>query len=623
MVLHKRLDYGINGYQIPPLIKIPKYAKGKRSARKKTVDSRMCAFDLLAAVAGKLLLEGESSSTTNKVIGTPNAQSGKETIKGEQFDDEKPVKDKAYGNRSCSESTFGPHFVTQGLAISKACSLVVKSNPNVSNKEACTEKRPSHMDELYENNVKNVTLVDRNASNRCSLEDRMDKERTLHGLATSNRSVKIPFCGDQIPLNSFSPKLQDEKLFVYKDDDENSYGCTNPSFSTNKALRDQGTGHRKQLATKFWKVATTMTKDRELSNTEMKPSFHNRKVCYTRQRTQRSAFKRRKLFQRRPMSAPNGRIDEKRVLASSVNGRLTSYGAEDFHVKLTIKSFKVPELFIEIPETSTVGSLKRTVMEAVTAILGGGLRIGVLLQDKKVRDDSKTLVQAGISHGDKLDDLGFTLEPSASQSLPMLANTDEPQLLLPSDFAEPLTRFPVVIPPSDGGKFDTSPEYPLIPQGNCLEIDHDSGISPVDALSLEKIAEDARPLIAIPSMSVEALPIVPVRKQRRSEMAQRRIRRPFSVTEVEALVHAVEKLGTGRWRDVKIRAFDNAKHRTYVDLKDKWKTLVHTARISPQQRRGEPVPQELLDRVLAAHAYWSQQQAKLQGKPSAEACLLI
>lgn len=50
---------------------------------------------------------------------------------------------------------------------------------------------------------------------------------------------------------------------------------------------------------------------------------------------------------------------------------------------------------------------------------------------------------------------------------------------------------------------------------------------------------------------------------------------------------------------------------TYI-LQDKWKTLVHTARISPQQRRGEPVPQELLDRVLAAHAFWSQHQGKQQ-----------
>lgn len=55
--------------------------------------------------------------------------------------------------------------------------------------------------------------------------------------------------------------------------------------------------------------------------------------------------------------------------------------------------------------------------------------------------------------------------------------------------------------------------------------------------------------------------------------------------------------------------------RTMGLLQDKWKTLVHTARISPQQRRGEPVPQELLDRVLAAHAYWSQHQCKHQLKP--------
>jgi len=43
-------------------------------------------------------------------------------------------------------------------------------------------------------------------------------------------------------------------------------------------------------------------------------------------------------------------------------------------------------------------------------------------------------------------------------------------------------------------------------------------------------------------------------------------------------------------------------------VQDKWKTLVHTAKISPQQRRGEPVPQELLNRVLNAHGYWTQQQ---------------
>ena len=47
---------------------------------------------------------------------------------------------------------------------------------------------------------------------------------------------------------------------------------------------------------------------------------------------------------------------------------------------------------------------------------------------------------------------------------------------------------------------------------------------------------------------------------------------------------------------------------------DKWKSLVRTARISPQKRRGEPVPQQLLDRVLAAYAFWSQLQAQAQVK---------
>merc|ERR1711925_54514 len=96
---------------------------------------------------------------------------------------------------------------------------------------------------------------------------------------------------------------------------------------------------------------------------------------------------------------------------------------------------------------------------------------------------------------------------------------------------------------------------------------------------------DSRALVAVPPINAEALAMVPLnQKSKRSELVQRRTRRPFSVSEVEALVHAVEEVGTGRWRDVKLRSFEDADHRTYVDLKDKWKTLVHTARIAPQQR---------------------------------------
>lgn len=132
-----------------------------------------------------------------------------------------------------------------------------------------------------------------------------------------------------------------------------------------------------------------------------------------------------------------------------------------------------------------------------------------------------------------------------------------------------------------------------------LESDHESAPSPHYA-ALEKISANSRALVPLTAVNAEALSAVPLRKPKRSEATQRRIRRPFSVSEVEALVQAVEKLGTGRyitmshthsslcllnscmqmliseflldllshrWRDVKMRAFDNAKHRTYVDLK--------------------------------------------------------
>lgn len=76
-------------------------------------------------------------------------------------------------------------------------------------------------------------------------------------------------------------------------------------------------------------------------------------------------------------------------------------------------------------------------MEAVTAILAGGLRVGVVLQGKKVRDDKQTLVQAGISHGDKMENLGFTLEPNSTRAPPTIAFLEDPNTLVPSNAVLP------------------------------------------------------------------------------------------------------------------------------------------------------------------------------------------
>jgi hypothetical protein len=65
-----------------------------------------------------------------------------------------------------------------------------------------------------------------------------------------------------------------------------------------------------------------------------------------------------------------------------------------------------------------------SVMEAVTAVLGDGLHVGILLQGKKVRDDSKTLLQTGISQDQKRHSLGFILEPRHAQINPPASSED-------------------------------------------------------------------------------------------------------------------------------------------------------------------------------------------------------
>ncbi|KAK9195863.1 hypothetical protein WN943_003991 [Citrus x changshan-huyou] len=120
-------------------------------------------------------------------------------------------------------------------------------------------------------------------------------------------------------------------------------------------------------------------------------------------------------------------------------------------MKLRIKSLKVPDLRIEIPATATVGSLKvcdtpicdflffhfgfmllpyyvyRMVMEAMIAVLGDGLHVGIRLQGKRVRDDTKTLLQTWICHGDKRHRLGV-LEPKHVHITPPSHSNDCPLL---------------------------------------------------------------------------------------------------------------------------------------------------------------------------------------------------
>ncbi|KAI3989840.1 hypothetical protein MKX01_040810 [Papaver californicum] len=635
MVLQKRLVYGFNGYQVP---RGCRSARGRSSFKRKIEDTQMGAFELLATVAGKLLQEREASPAHSNVSGgigtTMQATIGKDNVKQEQRDEEKSLKVESCDQGS-SEETSLVSEPYQNKSLEEFSHVV--SDPDSLMVNCDKAEKAEKAEETVIGFCRNEIVPD-----TCSLDDMLELDTKPPALVSSDSSIGIHRSSGPFPGCQGNVKL------VGRDDDDNSSGCTQPSTTPLKASRTpphlEDRKIKKVLESKYWEVAPKL--EGELSNSDgyIKPIPRKEKVFYTRQRSLRNTFKRRKLEKRSvstsdrgvssevisnsPKNRKNRNIDSlfstthggSGVSSSSAAGHESSSQSKDAHVKLSIKSFRVPELFIEIPETATVGSLKRSVMEAVAAIIGEGLHVGVLYQGKQIRDDSKTLLQTGICDDEKLDGLGFALEPKSTNGSHFCPK--DPPYLVQSDVPQLLTRYPCS-PAVDAGLSDASPDTPLTNLTNSVESDHDSVLSLTD-MSIDKTMPDSRALVPHPSMSVDALAVVPLhRKSRRSDVVQRRIRRPFSVHEVEALVHAVEKFGTGRWRDVKLRAFDNAKHRTYVDLKDKWKTLVHTARISPQQRRGEPVPQELLDRVLAAHAYWSQQQAKQQVKQLTETCLLL
>ncbi|KAK1321900.1 Telomere repeat-binding protein 4 [Acorus calamus] len=666
MVLQKRLDYELIGYQVP---KGSRSARGKSVARKKADDNGMFAFELLATVAGKLLSEEENDLPLTNCNGKTLHSITKESVKEEHKDEEKPLKTEPCDQGSCDESIL----ISDVDQLRQAQNFVVKNHGQTSSgevsypifKNSCVGKSEIRANDDAFDSYAGSARGDCNERHSRSfsgyhegkvstLRDLMEEDVKPPALVSSDSSVELPPCPVRTPEGDSFTKHVNNMGIVSRDDDENSSGCTQPSKANAKAYRPQRIGNKRikrSVAYKYWK-APTISKDGQPSNTDpdMKPVYRNKKMCCTRRRIGPQTctpFKKRKLagtssfltseegVSREYISGPPEKFIKGETTgsvasvhgvpgaSSSLSGQKSSTESGEFHVKLNIKSFRVPELFIEIPEDATVGSLKRTVMEAVTAILGGGLRVGVLLQGKKVRDDNKTLLQAGISHHDKIDTLGFTLEPNTAHTPPPLESSEEPALLLPCDAPKPLSRLPASPLPNPVDVPELPSDHPLAIMGSLIESDQDSAPTPPE-VSLDKTSPNSQALVPVPAMNVEALAVVPLpRKLRRNELVQRRIRRPFSVSEVEALVQAVEKLGTGRWRDVKLRAFDNAKHRTYVDLKDKWKTLVHTARISPQQRRGEPVPQELLDRVLSSHAYWSQHQAKLHVKQQSEACLLL
>ncbi|KAJ4908420.1 Telomere repeat-binding protein 4 [Raphanus sativus] len=591
MVVKRRLNCG--GFDFSSIPKAPRSTRRKVSTteRDDDVDSHITAFDLLASLAGKLLEESESSSSTSSTYGGDDSQedhllAGK-MIKLEQVED-------VYNNNKLASKS--PSEITSETSLRIPSDCVLEQTPVSDCKRALDLKPLESGGITEETGVVNVGAG-------------FEQGEATNGLMiTDTISLKDP---------SHESVHRDGSKLVCRDDDENY--CKYYKFSDKSYRPMTRVGHRritkKSMVIKYGRAVVPRSKCFKDTRTDgcLKALYRKRKLCYGyNQWKHESVRRKRRLCDKGWVvySDGGGGLSSESVTNSPVKGE---------SVKLSIKSFRIPELFIEVPGTATVGSLKRTVMEAVTALLGDGIRIGVLVQGKKVRDDKSTLSQTGLSCRENLDNLGFTLEPGSSEN---------PVISMPTDSTNLSERSAASSPALDSrSPFLLQDAHHVINIGTCVENSQELVPYQIDITADERQQQpssDSRAIVPVPPMEPDALAIVPLKeKPKRTELSQRRTRRPFSVTEVESLVHAVEELGTGRWRDVKLRSFGDASHRTYVDLKDKWKTLVHTASISPQQRRGEPVPQELLDRVLAAHRHWSQHQVKQNGKHQAAATMVV
>ncbi|KAI7756559.1 hypothetical protein M8C21_009869 [Ambrosia artemisiifolia] len=639
MVSKKRLyNGGFNGFIAPVVPKAPRSSR-RISRKKSSAGSEICPFELLAAVAGKLLQESESSVSSTGPERKEQITVPEEGVKQEPLEVKiNPLRLDYLDQGCCGDNEFVSEPSNLELKLEPAVKDLRAESDNDSALEHASIISTSDFSKEVSVNVKLEASNDKNGIDRDLCNANMDiKEAQVQTNAVEkpsedftavkscvNRRVinkscynaHLPFYSDPAPSACFPQHRNNVKIGI-RDDDEN-YFSFNQHIAKMRAFSLQSrAGYRRVrkmlTTTRHWKSVPKL-KDYKPSNAtsrRVKAFNQNRKNIYMRERFQEETnSKRRKLFHhnskpdyvQETSSESISNTPKAKSVTSSVTNHKSPFQSKDGRVKFSIKSFTVPELYIEIPETSTIGSLKRTVVEAVTAILGGELHVGVLLQGKKINDDNTTLQQTGISLNS--DTLGFILEPQK-----------EPSSLPSCDIHEPPPSIYPASPVMDVGFLNSSVDPPVV---TCLDNQIENK-QESKQVSMEEMV-DTKDIVPMRQLTPEALAIVPLNHKvsKKSELSQRRTRRPFSVSEVEALVEAVETLGTGRWRDVKIRAFDDANHRTYVDLKDKWKTLVHTASISPQQRRGEPVPQALLDRVLAAHSFWSQNQSKPHGKHHTE-----
>lgn len=278
-------------------------------ARKRGDDKRLCPFDLLVEVAGKLSSESENSTFSpscingrSKEVVKQDLLCNKEDLKTEIPDlssntilsPEIAIKKQVTASNELPQSSKLEHSeplclqmkskindtaaggsVVSNSGISVGCSAYTDICRSVSiRKSSAIAEVGGEKDELtrvvkYEDQMPGNRL-ELNSMDMYSLEDPMDLDVKPPAPASSDSSAEVPVCRDN-PCSSSMPKHESGiEHIVHRDDDDNSSGCTHPNTITNKASRPTNCtgdhGERKFSTSKYWKAAINMSKYGQISH---------------------------------------------------------------------------------------------------------------------------------------------------------------------------------------------------------------------------------------------------------------------------------------------------------------------------------------------------------------------
>lgn len=275
------------------------YSFQRRGPQKKSVeDGQICAFELLASIAGKLLQESESSSASSHASqGNSQPAFGKD-VKQERQDEHKPPKDErldqGYSEESvsleltsknidqkCTPKEFlhaesdtaleRTSIITNSDSSEKVAgqlkSVIRSSKPTLLNYSGKLGRSSPGIGESSYGNVGNgiELLKDSegletggcNRANTCSSKDPMELHAKYPATVNGDNNVKLSLYRDLIPNASFSRHRNDIELDI-RDDDEKFSRCNKLSTKVKVFRPPSRIGDRrirKLLTSKYWKVA--------------------------------------------------------------------------------------------------------------------------------------------------------------------------------------------------------------------------------------------------------------------------------------------------------------------------------------------------------------------------------